>query len=647
MFYLFLAVLCVIGALVLPYAVSHERFGTLTGLLRQAILVIGVLIAVFLVASTSYVNIGEYEVGMITKNYLGSSLQNGHIIAIDGEMGPQARVVPPGFHFEPMLNVINHVEVQRIIEIKPGEYGFLTAKDGAPLQPDQTFGASLDSFTYTAADGPELAGKPIAAAEMLEARVFLTHGGQKGPQVSVLAPGQYRLNRYLWDVTPGKATEIKPGEVGVVKSNAWSSVNFGNLETKKPTNCEPTQKRSPDGGELAVPLVPVGCIGIWDNSLTPGLYYLNAEVYHVTLVDTRIQQVEFKGGYTKRSIDLSVEGDGTIRQTQRAEQVAKPDRSADTAIYFKVEGWDVPQEMRILAQIPPRQAPFVVASVGGLKEVEDRVIIPSIRSVARNVAGGTVSAPLTCEEEQKRDKDGTPVGPPPSCRLGEPIKDAAGHQLYRDRPTRVLDLIENRPLLESNILRIVQPEGEKAGVDIKEVRFGEPVIPPELLVSRLRQQLADQLTKTYQQEKVAQDQRIETENARATANQQSTLVAAQIAVRASQQNKIAAQNEGEGEEARLKAIAAGQEAQANVLGKDNVIKLRQYELLVNTVAGFADKHADVIASAIQNAGKFVPNIQVNGSGGESLSMAAALYGILGQPQPPAPVAETSPTPQRR
>jgi hypothetical protein len=303
--------------------------------------------------------------------------------------------------------------------------------------------------------------------------------------------------------------------------------------------------------------------------------------------------------------------------------------------------------MRILAQIPPRQAPFVVASVGGLKEVEDRVIIPSIRSVARNVAGGTVSAPLTCEEEQKRDKDGAPVGPPPSCRLGEPIKDAAGHQLYRDRPTRVLDLIENRPLLESNILRIVQPEGEKAGVDIKEVRFGEPVIPPELLVSRLRQQLADQLTKTYQQEKVAQDQRIETENARATANQQSTLVAAQIAVRASQQNKIAAQNEGEGEEARLKAIAAGQEAQANVLGKDNVIKLRQYELLVNTVAGFADKHADVIASAIQNAGKFVPNIQVNGSGGESLSMAAALYGILGQPQPPAPVAETSPTPQRR
>jgi hypothetical protein len=635
MFYFFLAALCIVGALVLPYAVQRNQFGDATALLRLGIRIVGAALALFLVMSTSYVNIGEYEVGMITKNYMGSSLQSGHIIATDGEMGPQARTIPPGFHLEPLLNVINHVDVQRIIEIKPGEYGLLTAKDGAPLRPDQAFGESLDSFVYTSADGAQLAGKPIAALEMLDARVFLTHGGQKGPQVSVLAPGQHRLNRYLWDVTPGKATEIKPGEVGVVKSNAWSSVNFGNLETKKPASCEPTQKRSPDGGELAVPLVPVGCIGIWDNSLTPGLYYLNTEVYHVTLVDTRIQQVEFKGGYTKRSIDLSVEADGTIKQTQRSELIAKPDKSADTAIFFKVEGWDVPQEMRILAQIPPRQAPFVVASVGGLKEVEDRVIIPSIRSVARNVAGGTVSAPLTCEEEQKREKDGSPIGPPPSCKFGEPVKDPSGRQLYKDRPTRVLDLIENRPLLESNILRIVQPEGEKAGVDIKEVRFGEPAIPPELLVSRLRQQLADQLTKTYQQEKVAQDQRIETENAKATANQQSTLVAAQIAVRASQQNKLAAQNEGEGEEARLKAIAAGQEAQANVLGKDNVIKLRQYELLVNTVAGFADKHADVVGFAIQNAGKFVPNIQVSGGGGESLSMAAALYGILGQPQPPA------------
>jgi len=59
---------------------------------------------------------------------------------------------------------------------------------------------------------------------------------------------------------------------------------------------------------------------------------------------------------------------------------------------------------------------------------------------------------------------------------------------------------------------------------IKEVKSGDPALPPELLVSRLRQQLADQLQVTYQQEQKAQTQRIETEKARATAEQQHQLV---------------------------------------------------------------------------------------------------------------------------
>lgn len=648
MFYIILAGIFVLIGLLAPLGIKNDgTFEDLAPLVRWGIRIVSLVIAIFLIASTSYVDVGKYEVGLVTKNYMGSSLTNGRIIATEGEQGPQARMIPPGFHFEPMLNVVNHVDVVPIIEIKGGEYGYLVARDGAPLRGDQTFAEALDSFK-------DDAGKSIEWSQMLDAKEFLTHGGQKGPQVTVLPPGQYRLNTYLWEVHTGKATEIKPGEVGVVKSNAYSSVNFGNLAIGKPKDCSPTQKRSPDGGELAVPLVPVGCVGIWDNSLTPGLYNLNEAVYHLTRVDTRVQQWEFKGGYQRRYIDLAVNQDGTIKQTERTETITKPADSADVAVFLKVEGWDVPQEMRVLAQTPPRQAPFVVASVGGLKEVEDRIIIPLIRSEARNVAGGQVSAPLTCEEEQKRDKDGKPIGDAPTCKFGEPLKDAAGRQLYKDRPTRVLDLIENRPLLEQNILRLIQPEGEKAGVDIKEIRFGEPAIPPELLVSRLRQQLADQLTKTYQQEKMAQDQRITTENARATANQQDVLVKAQIAVQSAMQIKQSAQLQGEGEEAQLKAVAAGQEAQANVLGKENVIRLRQYELMVKSISEFANAHADVIATAISNAGKFVPNVQVNGSGGDSVSMAASLYGILSQPQssgsstPPANQNNmtASPVPQR-
>ncbi len=70
--------------------------------------------------------------------------------------------------------------------------------------------------------------------------------------------------------------------------------------------------------------------------------------------------------------------------------------------------------------------------------------------------------------------------------LVEPIE-------YEVSPTRVLDLIENREALEQTIEAAIKTEGRKAGVDIKEIRIGEPAIPLELLLSRLRVQLADQL----------------------------------------------------------------------------------------------------------------------------------------------------------
>jgi hypothetical protein len=115
--------------------------------------------------------------------------------------------------------------------------------------------------------------------------------------------------------------------------------------------------------------------------------------------------------------------------------------------------------------------------------------------------------------------------------------------------------------------RAIVPEGLKAGVTIKEVRFADPVIPPELLLARQHTQLAEQLRNTYAEEKRAQDERIKTEKARATADQQDDLVRAEIAVQVAEQTKLKLQKEGEGEKLRLTEIAAGQQAQTDVLGQ--------------------------------------------------------------------------------
>ena len=63
-----------------------------------------------------------------------------------------------------------------------------------------------------------------------------------------------------------------------------------------------------------------------------------------------------------------------------------------------------------------------------------------------------------------------------------------GTREIKSRPTRVLDLIDNRDALERTIENLIKLEGRKAGVEIKEIRIGEPALPPELLLSRKREQ---------------------------------------------------------------------------------------------------------------------------------------------------------------
>ncbi len=293
----------------------------------------------------------------------------------------------------------------------------------------------------------------------------------------------------------------------------------------------------------------------------------------------------------------------------------------------KIEGWDVPQELRVLVQITPDNAPFVIASVGDLEKVEKRVLTPAIRSILRNVVGGTIRVPTRILDAE-----------------GRPTLDEKGHYVFKTvtRPTLVLDLIENREVLEQNVEDLIRPEGLKAGVEIKEVRFGDPVIPPEILLARRREQLAQQLKRAFAQERHAQTERITTEQAKATADQQERLVEAQIEVKRSEQFAIALRNEGLGERDKLNLIAEGQEAQAQVLGKDRVVELRKFEVLINSLVGFFKDHPDVLTTALSNAHKFVPE-RVFTLGGETDSLMGAA-GILGDflgPRRSAPAEEKS------
>ncbi|SDR63145.1 SPFH domain / Band 7 family protein [Rhizobiales bacterium GAS113] len=593
MIYVVIVILALIAAIVAPRFMpgALPGLGGAHGIAIARVLLL--LLALTAILETSIVKIPANEVGVVRKLYGASNLADGQLIATNGETGYQAQVIPPGtFRISPFFNVLNTLDYLPLVTVPQGFYGRVVARDGAPLPAGQVMADAWPEKDFQ---------------KFLDAEYFLTHGGQKGLQLSVLKPGVYPLNLALFEVKIGfikngkdvvanndeiynlqgltkeetpldtSITRVPAGSVGVVRSSVQA----------KGIDCATITAKT-DAEGLAADLVPQGCKGIWADSLSPNDYYLNRDAYDVTLVSTRVTALEFKGGFTRRYIDLKVDSKGDFTQSERTQSFTKPNDSADSAINTKMEGWEIQQELRAVVQITPEHAPIVVAAVGGQSEVDDRIVVPSIRSHVRNVYGGTIQV------EQLDDK---------------------GVRSVVTRPTRVLDTIEQRPVLEKAILERMQVDGRRAGVDVKEIRLGESVIPPELLLARQREQLAGQLKLAFIQEQTAQEQRQKTEQARATANQQSDLVTAQIGVQTAKlmQDKRAA--EGRAERLYLEEQAAGQTAQANVLGKDSVLRLQQMKLVIDLLAA----HPDILKNLN------LPRIYVAG-GGNGLEGAAAVFG---------------------
>jgi regulator of protease activity HflC (stomatin/prohibitin superfamily) len=529
-------------------------------------------LAAFFFLLTSFVSIDADKTGHLKRIYLGKKMPTGRIIADSNEMGPQAKILGPGFQIIPLIRVLYDVEELDVVQVQQGTYAFLVAKDGLPM-PEGQFIAPAFKDASNMIDGEKFMGY----------RECDDTKGVKGPQLTVLPPGTYRLNRYLFDVYEGKSTAVPTGFVAVIKSNVGG--DYGGVPIL-PTGIEAT--------DLSVPIVPKGYRGVWNEVYTPGEYYINEKAYNVTLVDTRVQTWKYLGGYTRHWIDLSINDDGKIVQTPDKEDIKVPEDAADAATVLRVQGWDVFQDSRVQVQVTPENAPFVVASVGGLQEVENKIITPNYRSILRNVVSQEVPVPIL-------NKDGTPS------------LDKHGNPKLTHRPREVLDLLYQREELEKAVAEKLIPAGAQAGLTVQWVRFGDPAVPPSLLIPGKRTQLADSLKATYKQEKLAQTERVESEKERARADEQANLMKSQIKIQVADNEAEARKKQGFGERSYMESIAKGQLAQANVLGKEKAFELAY----IKEVLAAASENPDMI--------KF-PTTFVMGTDGGGLSGAAAILG---------------------
>lgn len=500
-------------------------------------------------ASRSFYYVSDEETAHFSVVYGGKDLPSDRILAQPGYKGPQMHTVGPGFHFSPFIKATTNVTTKKVINIPEGKYGFVTALDGAPLRDGQLI---ADEWPTTDVKN-RLRG-------LSDAAYFLNEmNGQKGPQLTIIPPGTHRYNHFLFKIELKDALDVETGTVAVVRSNVNTSDKECTTNVAKSVGIT--------NGRAATPLVEKLCIGIWNEALPPKKYYLNEKAFIATKIPTLIQTWVYKGGYVERTITLSVNSEGDITQVQESNPIPVPENAADSAIQVRVEGWTFHVEVRAVVQVTPNDAPIVVSTVGSLDHVEDKIVTPAIRDALRTIGG---------EEGRK-----------------------------------VMDFISKRDEISKKVEEAVAIEAKKAGVTLLELRLGEAAIPPELMVAKLRHQLATQLKTTYAQEKLAQTARIDVEKEKAKANQQHVLVKAEIDTAAAEERKKQLKLQGEGEKLKLMEIAIGQKAQTSVLGEDRVLKLSMLKEILNV----AKVQPDVIK---------VPYVNVEGAGG--IEGAAAILG---------------------
>jgi hypothetical protein len=603
--------------------IKGHRVGTLA-----AYIVVAVVIEFFAVWGWySTVQPGGNEIALLDRVYFCKPIKEGRNIALEGECGRQARIIMPGLKVESWIGFLYNIKTIPMIDVPDGHYAVLSAKDGLKLDEGQVAAKPwlIGNHAFTNDAGKNVTG------DMLDATFFLTDGmGRKGPQATVLTPGRYPINTYLMDVSgdvlvgktdnnPGTLsmeyvrTTVLTGQVGVVKSAIDESVvpSFVQDAAGTAVSCSASNVEEKSLGQIKAVLVPVGCRGVWKHPLTPGDYFINKLVYHVENVETRVQNWTYEGGYTRRVIELTVDNKGGITQVAHDENVTSPAGAAGESVAIKVEGWTVYQAIRLQARVRPDDAPLVVAAVGDLKAVEDRIITPQVQSVLRDVGGSRIEVTNAAEfDEAKSELDAlkarlevlkdlrTDVGMNPEQRAQETAdleKQIAAFKLPEanlkvTRPTRVLDFQNERAALEKLSASDIQKIGNEAGIDIVNVTFGNTDIPPELLVARKIEQLSGQLRNAYTQMRTAQVQRQSMEAATALADQQHDLVTAQIKVQTSELGIKSRNNAGIGEQQYLEHLALGQRAQVDVLGQDRVLTFNIVQEVLNHPEAIAAIH---------------------------------------------------------
>ncbi len=472
-----------------------------------------------------------------------------------GQKGPQIDFLRPGTY---NINTeIFVVDSRPAVMIAENEIGIVEARDGQTMK-------STDVVVST----------PEGHNNFQEGQKFLDAKGKRGPQETVLTPGTYYINPYLFSVSKRSQTIVAQGQVAVLISNIGK---------------DPSEFASETATDLQNPrhVVPRGYRGIQKDVMGPGAYNINPLAYSVIIIPT-----------TTRSVDWSGEGDKDlpgIKDNLSVKMGSNKISPSDRFDPFQVvshDGFAMQVEVRCQYRILPENAPYVVQKLGSIKELEANVIHPQIDGIFR----AQVSRSPAIAYQQNRAEE----------------QKAAEEAVKEDL--------------------------NKYKVEVVSVMITNIHLPEQLMKITQQKNLAEQEKSMFDAKKDAEQRRIEYEKTKAEADAQLSIITAEAGIKVAQHEARQMEERARGDAARVKMSAEAEATKTQQIGDaeagvvrskgEAIAKAYREQVAALTAEGVT---AVEVTKAIANAGlKITPDIVVHGSDSNNSGSGGLINVLLGK-----------------
>lgn len=538
------------------------------------------------------------QIGIVTKKFVlfgrHRTLPDGAIIALHGEAGVQADTLAPGIHFG-LWPWQYYVKLEPFTTIAVNRIGIVEAQDGKPLT------------------GGRILGRKVDCESFQDARSYLENGGERGPQIAIIPPGTYRINKALFSVKDVEVIEIANNMVGIVTTKEGKPLETGEIagrEIQGHNMFQDPQTFIDNGGYKGrqeqvilagryfinplfatveqvplteVPIAQVGVViayvgekgqdltgdafqhgnlvdkgkrGVWIEPLDPGKYPINPYTHKVELVPTANIVLNWATGKTESH---------------------KLDERLSTITVRSSDGFTFNLDVSQIIHVPRNEAPKVIARFGTMVNLVTQVLEPTIGNYFRNAA----------------------------------------------QTSDVIEFLRKRSERQDQAKTAIREALKEYNVNAIDTLIGD-ITPPEALMKTLTdRKIAEQEKVTYDTQRLAEETRKELEQAKAMAQTQARVVDSERSVTIAGFNAEAAIKEAEGQ-AKSKTINA--DADAKVLTtvgnaeaeKTKAVGTAEADVIKQKIDSMeSNNYAAVqIAQALaSNKIKLVPDI-VAGSSGE-------------------------------